>query len=236
MSRHLKRFSAPKHWGLTAKGHTFAVKPSPGPHAGAAGIPLLGVVRDLLGYAQDAREAKKILREGQIRVDGIVRKDHGYSAGLMDVVAIERTGEYFRILPDRKGLRMQPISDAESNVKLLRVQGKTWLGGGGLQLNLHDGSNMELPGSESKKYAVGDVIQISLPERSIKDVMKIEPGNAAIVYKGKNAGQVGVIEKITAGRGEQATLVILSADGQQLQTLESYIFVVGRKRPKIKVN
>lgn len=236
MSKHLKRFSAPKHWGLKAKTETFAVKPSPGPHPADIGVPLLGIVRDFLGYAQDSREALRILEQGDICVDHLVRKDHKYAAGLMDVISVKKTGENFRMLPDRKGLKMQPISDSEARFKLLRVRGKMLLRGGKLQVNFHDGSNLELPGDEIKKYSAGDVVQISIPDKKIKDHLKVEPGNVAFVFRGKNSGQVGRIEKVTEGKSTQPNLITISVDGREFQTLAKFIFVIGRKRPKIKVD
>jgi small subunit ribosomal protein S4e len=202
LSRHLKRYSAPKHWGLKTKAATFAARPSPGPHPGDRGVPLLGIVRDLLGYAQDMREAKRILQQGDVSVDHVTRKDYKYAAGL---------------------------------IKLLRIQGKSWVRGGRLQLNLHDGTNVVLPGSDSPKYSVGDVIQMSLPDKEVKDHMKMEPGNAAIVSGGKNSGELGKIEKVEKGTGTQPNLATVSVGDREFQTLEEYIFVLGRKRPKIKV-
>ena len=236
MSRHLKRFSAPNHWGLETKVATFATKPSPGPHSATLGIPLLGIIRDFLGYARDAREAKKILEQGDIKVDHVVRKSHKYAAGLMDVISIEKTGENFRLLPSGKGLRIQPISDTEAKTKLVRIRGKTVLKGGKFQLNLHDGSNIEVDAKEGGTYTVGDVLQVSIPDRKVKDHMKIEEGNVAFVYKGKNSGLLGTIGKVEKGEGIQPDLVNLTVGDSQFHTLEEYIFVVGRKRSKIKVD
>jgi len=236
MSRHLKRFSAPSHWGLETKVATFATKPSPGPHSATLGIPLLGILRDFLGYARNAREAKKILESGDIEIDHVVRKSHKYAAGLMDVVSIQKTGENFRLLPSGKGLRLQPIPEQEAKTKLVKIRGKSIIKGGKVQLNLHDGTNMEFDAKDGKAYSVGDVIQISIPERSVKDHLKIEEGNVAFVYKGKNSGLLGTIGKVEKGEEIQPNLVNLNVDGSQFQTLEDYIFVVGKKRPKIKVD
>jgi small subunit ribosomal protein S4e len=236
MSKHLKRFSAPSHWGLETKVATFATKPSPGPHSSTLGIPLLGIIRDFLGYARNSHEAKKILEQGDIKVDHVIRKNHKYAAGLMDVITIEKTGENFRLLPSSKGLRIQPIPDSEAKNKLVKVTGKSTLKGGNFQLNLHDGSNMEVEAKEGKKFSVGDVLQITIPDKTVKDHLKIEEGNVAFVYKGKNSGLLGTIGKLEVGEGNQPNLVDLTVDGSQFQTLEDYIFVVGRKRSKIKVD
>ncbi len=235
MSKHIKRFSAPRHWGLRTKQATFAVKPHPGPHPEELGIPLLGLVRDYLGYAQSAQEAKKIIVEGNIAIDHIVRKDYKYPAGLMDVVTVVKTKENYRLLPDPRGLRLQPISETEGKTKLLRISGKTLVRSGLVQLNLHDGSNLLVDAKKASSYRTGDVIQIRLPEKEIRDHLSVKKGNVAMLYKGKRRGEIGTIEEIEAGEGAQPALVALSSNGATLQTLLDYVFVIGRKRPKIKV-
>ena len=58
--RHLKRLAAPANWQIPRKVHKFVVRPLPGPHAMSESLPLLLIVRDILKYADNAREAKKI--------------------------------------------------------------------------------------------------------------------------------------------------------------------------------
>jgi small subunit ribosomal protein S4e len=235
MKKHLKRYEAPKHWGLETKGAPFATKPRPGPHPAEMGIPLVGIVRDFLRYARDAREAKMILRQGQIKVDHVVRKDHKFAAGLMDVISIEKTGEHFRILPDRNGLTLSPIPDADSKFKFLRIMGKRPLKGGNIQLNMHDGGNLEVAAKDDQ-YSVGDVLQVTIPDKKVKDHLRIEPENSAYVYRGKDSGTLGRIEKVETVEGSQPNLVTLSVGEETLRTLKDFIFVVGRKRSKIKVS
>jgi small subunit ribosomal protein S4e len=236
LKKHLKRYSAPKHWKLGTKTAAFAVRPSPGPHAIGESIPLLNIVRDFLGYATNAREAKKIVEAGEILVDHQPRKSLKYGAGLMDVVTIPKTDENFRIVPGEKGPMMPPIPTSKADAKLVRVMGKSTLKGGKLQLNLHDGSNLEIPGSDSGKYSVGDTLEMTIRARKVKDVLKIKPGNMAYIHKGKNMGQIGTIKERIEGKAMQSDSVILSVDGNEVRTLEDYIFVIGKKKPKIKVD
>jgi len=42
-------------------------------------------------------------REGLIKVDGKVRRDHGYPLGVMDILTIDKAGESYRVLIDTKG-------------------------------------------------------------------------------------------------------------------------------------
>jgi len=64
------------------------------------GIPLLIVVRDMLKLATNSREAKAIITEGNILVDGIPRKDYKYMTGLFDIISLPAINEYYRLLLD----------------------------------------------------------------------------------------------------------------------------------------
>lgn len=56
-------------------------------------------------YALNGREVKQILgdREGFVKIDGKVRRDHGFPIGVMDTISIEKSNENFRLLYDNKG-------------------------------------------------------------------------------------------------------------------------------------
>ena len=97
--------------------------------------------------ADTAREAKMIINQGEILVDGTVRKDYKFPVGFMDVIQIPKTGKTYRVLPDEKGrLVLHPISEENQNFKLCRIQNKTTIRGGRQQLNLHDGRNYRVEG------------------------------------------------------------------------------------------
>lgn len=55
MSKHQKRLSVPKSWPVARKEQQYTVKASAGPH-GEAGVPLLILLRDVLGYADSKRK------------------------------------------------------------------------------------------------------------------------------------------------------------------------------------
>ena len=101
--RHLKRLAAPVRWELPRKTHKFTVRPLPGAHPMSESLPLLLIIRDVLKYADNAREAKKIIKMGKVLVDGRVRKEEKLPVGLMDVVSLPEADENYRVLFDRKG-------------------------------------------------------------------------------------------------------------------------------------
>ena len=113
--RHLKRFSAPAYWPISKKAYVFTIKPKPGPHPIDRSIPLLILIRDELKYAETATEARKIIKEGKIKVDGKTCREPRRTIGLMDVIEIPKMGEYYRILPHpQKGLIPYKISQEEA--------------------------------------------------------------------------------------------------------------------------
>ena len=103
--KHLKRISAPKHWMLSKVGGIWATKSSQGPHKLRESMPLTVLLRNKLKLALTGREAKLIVmaKEGNIAVDGKVRKDPKYPVGFMDVITLIKAKTNYRLLYDVKG-------------------------------------------------------------------------------------------------------------------------------------
>ncbi|MFX0136973.1 MAG: S4 domain-containing protein, partial [Candidatus Hodarchaeota archaeon] len=148
MTRHggqkvLKRLNTPAFLQIKRKHGKFSINPSSGPHPKRFCLPLLHIVRDLLKIVDTHREAKKLIGLGYFKVDGKVIKDKSFPVGLMDVLSIQNMNKHFRILPDSHyGLILHEISEGESAFKLCRINNKTTIKGGHIQLNLHDGRNI----------------------------------------------------------------------------------------------
>ena len=114
--KHMKRVAAPKHWMLDKLGGCYAPRPSSGPHKLRECLPLALFLRNRLKYALNYTEVKKILAQRLVKVDGRVRTDHTYPSGFMDVIAMEKSGENFRLIYDVKGrykvrARVTPFED-----------------------------------------------------------------------------------------------------------------------------
>ncbi len=90
---------------LNKLGVVYATRAATGPHKRRECIPLTVLLRNRLRYAFTRQEALKIVKdkEGLIKIDGKIRREPRFPLGVMDVVTIERTGEFFRILYDVKG-------------------------------------------------------------------------------------------------------------------------------------
>ena len=241
-SRHLTRHAAPAFWPILRKEWHWVVKPSPGPHPIERCLPLLIIVRDILGYAKTAREARKIIAQGQIKVDGKVRRNYKYPVGLMDVLEIVKTNKFYRVIPyPVKYMILHEISPEEAKYKLARIENKTTVKGGHIQLNLHDGRNILIRVSdptnpEEDVYKTFDALKISIPDQQILDHYRFEVGSIAIVTDGRNVGRVGRIVEITEMFKRRRNIVTLEdKNGDRFQTIQDYIFVIGKDKPEISL-
>ena len=229
MGRHQKRVAAPTSWPITRKTHHWVVGANAGPHSKDTGIPLLVVVRDLLKIANNAKEAKRILNEKNIFVDGIARSDYKYIVGLFDIVSIPSTNEYYRVLLDNQN-RFKLFKEDESALKLCRINNKTIVKKGAVQLNLHDGTNI----LASNEYGTFDTVMLSLKDRKIVKHIDYKPGNLAMIVGGEHSGEIGKIKQIKKVRGSGTNMVAISNE-REFETIEDYVYVIGESAPEIKV-
>jgi len=236
----LKRKPAPRFWPIHRKELPWIVKPSSGPHSLQNCLPLTLVLRDILGVAQTRREAKMILAQGKVQVDGKVRRKDDFPVGLMDVISISDMNKYYRVMPSHKGLVLNPISKEEANFKLVRVEDKTTVKNG-MQIALHDGSNMLVKVADPKNpkevtYDTFDVLKITYPEKQVALSLKTKEGNLAVITGGKNIGKQGKIveiEKTEAKKRRQALVVVEDTQGVRYQTILDFIFSIGEAEPLI---
>ncbi len=238
---HTKRIAA----GYGKK-HKWVTTPNPGKHKKGDSIPLILVVRDILGYADTSREAEKIIHDGLIFVDKKIRKDPKYGVGLMDVIDIPKANKHYRVIPSKKGLTLsefqkefgamnlrskfilKDIDERESNIKLCKIMNKTFLGEGSIQLNLHDGSNILVSNGE---YDPRDTIVLDLQNRKITDVVKFEKNNLGMIVHGRHIGDKGEIGEIIEGTTTRKSLTRIG----DIQTLTDYIFVIGKEKSLISL-
>ncbi len=215
----------------------WVVRSSPGPHPLAKSLPLALLVRDVLRYAKTLREARYVIGKGLIKVDGKVRRDYKYPVGLMDVVEIVPTNEVYRMVPHpTKFLWPVPISQEEARYKLCRIENKTMVKGGQIQLNLHDGRNIQLPYEEGSKYDTLDSVLIDIAENKIVDYVKLELGSLGLIVDGKNVGYYGKITEIVQTyRKRESTVKIITNEGKEVRTIVDYLFAVGKEKPLITI-
>ncbi|MGM0770636.1 MAG: 30S ribosomal protein S4e [Halobacteriota archaeon] len=230
MGNHQKRISVPNSWQISKKSNKWITTTRPGPHNRLQSLPLAVVLRDMLGVVDNRAEAKRVLSEGNVLVDGIARKDLRFPIGLMDVISIPLNNEEYLVLLDGKGrLVLNKLEDMGAN-KLCRIENKTVIKGGKVQLNLNDGTNL----NDSDDYKAKDSIILSLPDKKIVKHIKYEVGNLAMIVGGSHSGEIGTIKEINKVRSSKYNTVTISGE-TEFETIEKYVFVVGEKEPEISL-
>lgn len=220
----------PKSWNIPRKTHKWTVKSSPGPHSKLKSVPLLLVMRDILKLANSSREVRKILNDRNVMVDGRIVRDYKFPVGMFDVINIPKIDSSYRVLLDEKQrLSLHKISDSE--IKLCRIDDKTIVKGGNIQLNLHDGSNIV---SDEYSYHTFDSILISLPDRKVMQHLVYKPGNLALITGGAHSGEVGTIKEIRKTRSPMPNMVSIRG-AYDFETIEDYVFVIGKNTPEIEI-
>lgn len=240
--RALKRLAVPKHVRVPRKQGKWFMKPRPGPHPKDFCLPLAHFLRDVLKYAHSYQEARKIIKERKILVDGRPITDPRFPVGLMDVVSIPTINEWYRVLADNKrGLILYPIDEKEADFKLCRIENKTTVTGGNIQLNLHDGRNILVEIEDPEKptediYKTRDTLKISIPDQEILEHLEFKVPNFVMIDGGKNIGEVGKIENISKHYGPAADVVaIQNLDEEIVETALEYTFVLGKRKSRITI-
>ena len=230
---HLKRLLAPKFWKVKKKQYTWVVSPRPGPHKKTECIPLLIIVRDILKLAETGKEAKSLVKKGEILVDGKIRKDPKYPVGLFDVVSIPKISKSWRVVISKKGLELKEIPKEEEKKKILKIKNITVVKGGKFQLNLNDGKNILV---EKKAYSTGDSLLVELPSLKIIKHIPLAEGNLVLIIKGKLSGEMLVVKKVIPGEFRVPPKVMCESKTGNVEVLKEHVIVVGENKPLITVS
>lgn len=223
---HMKRFNTPNIYPLKGKQGSYALTPK-GPHPAERSIPLGIVLRDMLQVADSMREARTILNENEVLIDGIRQTNPQYTLGFMDVLSLPHQSYRFIITSD--GAALQEIDDVDT--KLCRITGKTTLPGGDTQVNLHDGKNIV----EDTDASPGDTVVLSLPDQSIEDTIPFAEGSLVYITGGQHRGTTAAITDIRIVRGSNPNLITLNADDTTFETTAKHLYVIGEDSPEVEL-
>ncbi len=223
---HLKRLNIPKSWPIKKrKGIKFITKPLPGPHSLKTSIPINIVLKNILNHAKSTKEAKKILNAGKIFINNIVRKDHRFPVGLMDIISIPFLDKYYRLLYNEKGkFILQPVSKEVAKLKLCKIKNKTLLKGNKTQLNFSDGTNIIVP---EDSYKVGE--SVLLEGNKIKKHLKLEKNTLIFLTGGKYIGKIGTLEKISKSTFTTPAKIVFKLNNKKFETLKKFAFAIDKE-------
>jgi len=229
VKKHLKRLPAPRSWSIPRKTHFWIVRPSPGPHGIGESVPLGSILRDMLKVCDTAREARHILNNRGVLVDGRAVTDPKFPVGLMDVLTLSQTKAHYRMLVDTRGrMSLVGIEEGEATWKLCRVEDKTTVRGGKTQINLHDGRNLVLP---KDSYKTGTTVKMNVPGQKVVDHYELSKGAPVLVTAGQHVGEIAHVLEVQRTRNPRANIVTFT---EGFSTDIHKVFVLGTEGPTIK--
>ncbi|ELZ91131.1 30S ribosomal protein S4e [Haloferax sulfurifontis] len=224
MTRHQKRLSVPKSWPVERKTGTFTVKAGAGPH-GEAGVPLIIVLRDVLGYVDSKKEAQYALNHQSILVNGDVASDVRRPIGMFDILAFVQREEYYRVFPDEGGrLALTPIDADSASSRLGKIVNKTQVSGGDFQLTLHDGATLVV--EDASEYSGKDSIVVDNETKDVVAHFPYEEGALVTAVNGQHAGEIGEVTEIIVTPGSGNNSVVVETEDGEFETVEQYVVVI----------
>ncbi|MEK6825207.1 MAG: KOW motif-containing protein [Nanoarchaeota archaeon] len=154
-------------------------------------VSVLLAIRDMLKLAKTAKEARRMVQEKLLKINGKTIMDVHESIKLFNIFEADKTYR-LSLLPTKK-FTLEEVSakDAKEH-RLVKVTDKRLIQGGKIQLNLHDGSNV----LTTEKVKVNDSLYLDA-EGKVKKHISPEKGKTAMVIEGKHTGKQGTIESIS---------------------------------------
>jgi small subunit ribosomal protein S4e len=108
--------------------------------------------------------------------------------------------------------------------KLCRVK-RQQLGSKGIPyVATHDGRTIRYPDPD---IHVNDTLMVNIEDGKIRDFVKFEAGNVAMVTGGRNIGRVGIITKREKHPGSYEIVHMKDTHGQTWATRVGNVFVIG---------
>ncbi|MFB6180870.1 MAG: hypothetical protein ABEJ93_03255 [Candidatus Nanohalobium sp.] len=182
---HQKRLSAPKHYPIERKNYSY-VSGIEGSRSTENAVPAVLFLRDVTGYADSEKEAKKIIRDGKLLRNGERVRSVKEGIGVLDVVELEDVEKAYRVLIE--GSQLKFLKAEKPEVTVARIEGKK-SEGDEYVYHLHNGSNYRT----EKEYSTGSTL---LMEDGEAEEVKREEGSQVIVISGQHAGEVAELKEI----------------------------------------
>jgi len=153
-------------------------------------VPVVLAVRDMLKLAKTAREVRKMIQAGILKINGRPVRDYRESIKLFNIFEAGKKYE-LSLLPTKK-FTLNEISKDE---RLCKVINKILLPQKKVQLNLHDGSNL----ISKEKVNVGDSIYLDFSGKISRHV-PLQKGSSVFILSGKYSGQDGKLQALEPGK------------------------------------
>ena len=228
MSDHMKRLAAPRSWPLKRKANVFITKQSAGAHSIEDSMAAVVVLRDMIEACDTAREAKRIIGNRELFVNGKAVKDPKAPIGFMDAVSIPKMDLYYRMFITNKGkLTLVLISKDEAAWGLYKIQDKTVVKDGKFQLNLSGGRNIVI---DKNDYKCNDTLKVEYEGQKVLECYPFAAGSTVLIKEGAQSGKVKTVKEVQIIRGSAPNVVVFSDD---TQTILDNCFIIGADKPAI---
>jgi len=193
-------------------------------------MPAAMVLRDMIKACDTAREAKRIIGNREVLVDGVPVKSPKAPIGVMDTISIPKMNLNYRMLLTDKGkLALVQITEDETKWKLCRIENKTIVSGGKVQLNLSGGRNMVL---DKNMYKTGDTLKIDVADQKVLGAYPIADGAFALIINGPLAGRTDTVADLVVVKGPADNVVRFKSG---TETVRRNVFIIGSSKPEIKL-
>lgn len=210
---HQKRLPAPKHYPIKRKQNTY-VSTIKGSRSSENAVPAVLVLRDILEYADTEKEAKEIVRNGDLIRNGEPVRDIKEGIGILDVVEIPKTEETYRVIRKGKYLEFIAVDDSEKTVGKIvdkSVEGDEYV------YRLHNGENYRT----KDEFNTGSTLVFN---GGVKEI-KLEEGAEVLVIDGQHAGETAELSGINK-RGMNSDTGTVEEKGEEFETqLENLVAI-----------
>ncbi|MFA5106134.1 MAG: S4 domain-containing protein [Candidatus Micrarchaeia archaeon] len=223
MSHHQKRLASSVYAAVKGrKDYTFSKKIAPGPHRASESVALGVLLRDHLGLAKDMREAKKVIKRGDVLVDGRAVRDEDFPVGIMDKITIVPAEKSFEMGIAARKLAPAEVGKDASGSKVCKITAKRTISGGKTMLTTHDGRNF----AGDNQYKVGDSIVFDFKAKKPVKTLKFQAGAKCLVTSGYHKGKKAKLLEIIERKGSMDAEAKLDMGGEEFITLAKYLLVI----------
>jgi len=226
---HLKRIALPRTWNVPRKSLNrqkmkFVSRPNPGKGI-ELGVSVNTFLKEIVFLAKTKKEVKALLQFKHVFVNGTRVRDEKFPVGLFDVVYLEELDQSFRLTLSELGkIAAVDIDKKEKDSFIKRIEGKTLMKGDKLQMNLFGGSNFIV---EKDQGNTGDTFVIV--DGKVKSTIELTKGNLVFLTAGRHIGAIAKVVKV------QDEVIFIEVDGNEIETLKKYAYVIGEKSPAVTV-
>ncbi len=219
-SRHINRFAASRYLKVNRKVSKYIAKPTAGRYPLENSIALITLLREKLGIAANSAEARYIVKNGNVSINGKTIRNERYPVGFGDTLTLSKSGKSYKVDVAKKSIVSLQEIKSETKERTLKVIGKYVGAKNTMMLRLYDGSVIK--GKNDIK--VNDSVVVN--GNSIKSVIKMQKGAKCYVVKGAHASENGKILEIISGTATRNPIVHVEGT-TKFRTLLDNIMVTG---------